>query len=227
LTASISNYIPPSFISSTVFTFSPGLASTQTVTASGNPVPNVCLASGSLGAHFSLGACGAGSLTISFDGSTSATVGDFPLSFSATSSVGSVTQSASVHVGTDVKIVSPAILNTTYNQNVNFTVVAAGVPKPALTIDPGVYLDGLTFVDNGNGTATISGVAGPATLLGPCVNGGYDPTTQNVLGSTNFTVDVETPEPASAGLCAAALAALFLRKGTRDRMRKKASGRSC
>jgi hypothetical protein len=40
---------------------------------------------------------------------------------------------------------------------------------------------------------------------------GYDPTTQDLLGSANFTVNVvETPEPASAGLCAAAIAVVFL-----------------
>jgi len=84
-----------------------------------------------------------------------------------------------------------------------------------LTIDPGgqtvdfglVLVTVLTpYTDPiGPHTGTITilgGVEGP---------GGYDPTTQDILGSANFTVNVvETPEPASAGLSLAAIALVFL-----------------
>jgi hypothetical protein len=201
---SLSPFTAPVFTGSTVLSFSPGLAGTQTITATGNPAPTICATAGSLGAHFSIPGCSTGSLTITFDGNSSVPVGDSALSFSATNSAGAASQQFGVHVGTDVKIISPAILNTAYNQHVNFTVIAAGVPRPKLTIDPGVDLDGLTFADNGNGTATISGVAGTATLLGPCENvagntcPGIHATSPGKSDFQIFTVEVGAPPSPTA-----------------------------
>jgi hypothetical protein len=202
VTVSISPYQAPAFTGSSVLTFSPGLPSTQTITATGNPTPSICLSAGSLPspADFNAQHCSNAPWTISFNGAKGITAGDYALTFSATNSAGSATESVSAHVGTDVKIISPATLSATYNQAVNFTVVAAGNPTPALTIDPGVNLDGLTFHDNGNGTATISGTAGPRTFLTGCT--GDCPGIHASNGLTSdfqvFIVEVGSPGNASA-----------------------------
>src|SRR5262249_36780343 len=72
-----------------------------------------------------------------------------------------------------------------------FTVATSGVPAPALLVTGGVLPSGVTFVDNGNGTATLSGT--PATGS----NGTYPLTISatNIVGSTSqsFTLTVANP----------------------------------
>ena len=56
---------------------------------------------------------------------------------------------------------SPPIRSTGWPAfRVSFLVVATGIPAPTLSMDPDFPLGGLTFKDNGNGTALISGTVG-------------------------------------------------------------------
>jgi hypothetical protein len=53
--------------------------------------------------------------------------------------------------------------------------------------------------------------SGTLTILGGEEGaGGYDPTTQNVLGSAQFNVNVQTPEPSTFAMMTAAAGLLFL-----------------
>ena len=67
-------------------------------------------------------------------------------------------QTYTISVGNQLKITSPGTLNATAGTPVNFTVTTTGSPRPTLSIDPEALVGGLTFKDNGNGTATIAGV---------------------------------------------------------------------
>jgi YVTN family beta-propeller protein len=87
------------------------------------------------------------------------------------------------------------------------TVTATGVPAPALT-QTGALPSGITFTDNGNGTATLSGIA-PAGTAGrypitiTAANGVGSPATQA------FTLTVTTKASAPAITSAPAAAATF------------------
>jgi hypothetical protein len=158
--AGISPLSPPGFTSPTTMVFSPGTPSTLTITAAGNPTPSVCLTSGTLTSDFTLNGgnnCGTGSFTLAFNGDSNATQQVYPLTLSAANSTAKVSQAFSVNVATQLKIISPSTLTVTVGLPVNFTVRTTGVPTPTLSTTEFPF-NGLTFKDNGNGTATVSGV---------------------------------------------------------------------
>jgi hypothetical protein len=204
VSVSLSTFSAPAFTGAASFAFAPGVASTQTITATGNPNPTICLTSSGLPPQFTVPSCSPSPLTITFNGNSNTPVGNYNLTFNASNAAGSTSGNFVARVGTDVKIISPAILNTSYNQPVNFTVVATGQPRPTFTIDSGVDLAGLTFRDNLNGTATISGTAGGATFFSPCVDiaGETCPRIRASNGITSdrqiFTVQVASPPVATA-----------------------------
>ncbi len=198
-TVSVSPFQAPGFSGPTVLSFSPGLPATYRIQATGDPAPQICPTVNALPAQIVVSPCTTSGFTISYDGAGSPAIGSFPLRLTATNTVGSRTQDYIVNVGTDVKIITPAILNTSFGQPVNFTIVAAGRPRPRFTLDPGVNLEGLSFRDNLDGTATISGTAGGATFFGPCeeIVGQTCPRIRASNGLTSdsqiFTVQVAGP----------------------------------
>ena len=90
----------------------------------------------------------------------------------------------------------------------NFTVTTAGYPAPSLGITSGALPSGLTFQDNGNGTATISGTPAANT------QGAY-PVTLTAANGTGtatqaFTITVaETPTISSADSATAVVGTAF------------------
>ena len=93
----------------------------------------------------------------------------------------------------------------------DFTVTATGIPAPAIT-ETGALPTGITFTDNGNGTATLSGIAAAGTtgsypITITASNGVGSPATQA------FTLTVTTaaspPAITSAPAAAATFGALF------------------
>src|SRR5439155_9968446 len=79
----------------------------------------------------------------------------------------------------------------------SFTVTTTGAPAPALT-ETGTLPAGVTFVNNGNGTATLSGTPAPSSvgvyaLTLKATNGIGSPATQA------FTLTVQAP-PSIANL---------------------------
>jgi len=161
VTAAFSTLAPPVVSGSTTLAFGPGIPSTQTITVIGNPTPAVCLSSGSLTADFSLngGNCGSGTFSIQFDGSLSTPTANHTITLSATNSVGTISIPVAIDVSPQLAIISSNTVGGRAGFPVNFLVVATGVPTPTLSLQNIDISDlGLTFKDNGNGTATISGV---------------------------------------------------------------------
>ncbi len=175
VTANLSVLTPPTVSGSTLLAFGPGIPSTQTISVIANPAATVCLSSGSLTADFSLngGSCGTGTFQIQFNGNRNAATHTYALKLFASNSLGNISIPVTVGVSPQLAIISPNVLNVTAGLPVNFTVVATGVPTPKLssTEFPAGNSSGnssaLNFKDNGDGTATISGVV-PYPQSGAC-----------------------------------------------------------
>ena len=202
--AGISAYSRPDFTSARTLVFSPGTPSTATITAAGNPTPSICPSSGTLpnlpsDFTFTGGLCGKGSLTLAFNGDINAAQQVYPLALQAANSFATISQTFSVNVATQLNIISPGTLNATAGVPVNFTVIATGNPTPKLSSNE-FPLAGLNFKDNGDGTATISGVVPfpqQTFCIMPCSIG---VTATNSQGSVTQYLQVNAGSPPLANL---------------------------
>ncbi len=129
-----------------------GRAFSFAVKATGSPAPTLS-ESGALPAGVTFTAGTAGAATIA---GTPAASGVFPITISATSTSGTVTQSFTLTVDQAPTITSATSYTATAGDPFSFTVTTTGYPVPTLT-ETGTLPAGVTFVANGNGTATISG----------------------------------------------------------------------
>jgi hypothetical protein len=79
----------------------------------------------------------------------------------------SATAQLAITVGSPPQITSASPARFTVGRAGTFTVTAGGFPAPSLTLDDAAWFaaqrTGLTFTDNGNGTATISGTPAAGT----------------------------------------------------------------
>ena len=175
--AQLTSYVNPTFTSSRVLAFGPGIPSTQTITVAGDPAPLVCITSSTLPGNFTLtgspflgtnncthfeGIQGFGTarINVAFDGLLNAAIGTYSLTLTGVTFLPAkteVSQTFTITVSPLLSIISPDTMNVTSGVPANFTVVATGTPTPTLSVD-GVDLGGMTFTDNRNGTATISGI---------------------------------------------------------------------
>jgi len=192
----------PAFTSANNTTFTVGSAGTFTVTATGTPTPAFS-ESGALPSGITFHDNGNGTATLA--GTPAANTGKvYNLTITATNTAGSNNQSFTLTVDQAPTITSANSTTFTVGSSSSFTVMTTGVPNPALS-ETGALPSGVTFVDNGNGTATLSGnpasgTAGsyPITIT---ANNGVTPNatqsftlTVNTLpvfssgGSTTFTV---------------------------------------
>jgi hypothetical protein len=132
-----------------------------TVTTAGSPTTaytTTVTHSGALPAGVSFSNNGNGTATLA--GTPSATSGGtYPITFTATNSAGTTTQSFVLTVSAAPKITSGATATATDGSSLTFTVKTSGAPAPALT-ESGTLPQGVTWVDNGNGTATLGGAPG-------------------------------------------------------------------
>ncbi len=135
-----------------------GRAFSFAVKTTGSPAPTLS-ESGALPAGVTFTAGTAGAATIA---GTPAASGVFPITISATSTSGTVTQSFTLTVDQAPTITSAASYAATAGDPFSFTVTTTGYPVPTLT-ETGTLPAGVTFVANGNGTATISGTPTAAT----------------------------------------------------------------
>jgi hypothetical protein len=118
-----------------------------------------------------------------------------------------VSQTFAINVAQQLSIISPSTMNVTSGVPANFTVVATGVPSPALTVD-GVDLGGMTFTDNHNGTATIAGIDSNTLNITSCFTSGGSGGQPCALVATNsqgtyrqpFLVNL-TPAPTAKLVC--------------------------
>src|SRR5208282_4586897 len=99
---------------------------------------------------------GDGTATISGT-ATSGSGGSYPLVLTATNATGAVTQSFTLGVDEAPTITSPATATFSTGVTGTYVVTTTGYPAPAITLATGTLPSGLSLVDNGDGTATISG----------------------------------------------------------------------
>jgi hypothetical protein len=177
---------PPSISSAASTTFVAGLAGSFTATASGYPAPS-----------FSETGILPSGVTMSSNGTLSGTPGAgtggiYSITITAANGVSpNGTQSFTLTVDQSPAITSSESATFTTGVAGSFTVTTTAYPTPALS-KTGVLPSGVTFVDNGNGTATLAGTPASGTA------GSYPLTIQVVNGVSpngmqSFTLTVNPP----------------------------------
>lgn len=179
----------PAFSSASNTTFTVGAAGTFTVTTTGFPAPSLT-ESGALPSGVTFTDNGNGTATLA--GTPAAGTGKtYAITFTANNGVGTnATQNFTLTVDQAPAITSANNATFTVSAAGSFTVTATGFPTSALT-ETGTLPSGVTFVDNGNGTGTLSGTPASGT------NGSYPISfsANNGIGSPasqNFTLTVNT-----------------------------------
>ncbi len=145
----------PSITSVNYAGFAIGVAGSFTVTTLGYPKPSLTEA-GPL--PNGLGFVDNGNGTGTLSGTPLVLVGgNFSISFTAQNGIGSpATQPFTIILGQQPAITSASSVAFTYGVPNSFTVTTTGFPTPSLS-EIGGLPAGVTFVDNGNGTGTLSG----------------------------------------------------------------------
>ena len=184
--------VAPAFTSAAATSGTEGQPLSFAISTSGSPLPTVTQA-GALpsGVYFSFLGNGVAVLTGT---PVSGTHGSYPLTFTATNSAGSVSQSFTLTVNPSSQT-APAITSANsadFKVGVagSFTVIATGTPTPTLSMW-GTLPGGVNFVDNGNGTGTLGGT--------PTISGNF-PISINATNSVssvsqNFTLRVAAANP--------------------------------
>lgn len=186
----------PSFTSLPSTTFTEGVAKTFDVTATGPPLPTITVV-GSLPAGFTfLSASDTGLLELSYDGTTMVGASEHSVLFRATNPRGSVDQNFTIQTGTELAFTSAATPTFFAGTFVSFLITTSGDPTPEIhlptTFIPGLgdvifqcLPCGLSLTDNGDGTATVSGIPTlNICFFNPCnitAENGIDTATQNFL----------------------------------------------
>ena len=143
----------PAITSASSTTFTVGVFGTFTVTTTGYPPPGI-MESGSLPGGVGFVDNGNGTGTLS---GTPTSGGVFSISFTASNGVGSnAVQAFTLTVDQAPSFTSANSAVFTIGVAGSFTVTTVGYPTPSL-MATGHIPTGLTFHDNGNGTATLSG----------------------------------------------------------------------
>jgi hypothetical protein len=169
----------PAITSANKTTFPFAAGDSFQVTTTGYPAPAIS-ESGALpmGVSFMDNHDGTGTLS-----GTPSTGGVFSISFTAANGIGSnATQSFTLTVNQPPAITSPNSAVFTIGAAGSFTVTTTGLPYPSIT-EAGPLPTGLTFVDNGNGTASLKGtplvlVGGDFSITVKAQNGVGSPATQ-------------------------------------------------
>ena len=143
----------PAITSATSTTFTTGASNSFTVTTTGYPASSLS-ESGAMpnGVMFTDNHNGTGTLS----GNPTAS-GVYNISFAAANGIGSnAVQSFTLTVNQAPAITSTNSTTFTVNASGSFTVTTTGYPTPSLS-ETGALPSGVTFVDNHNGTGTLSG----------------------------------------------------------------------
>ncbi len=177
----------PVFTSSSDTTAAVGAPFSFTVSANGNPEPNIT-ESGALPSGVTFAAGPAGSATISGTAAVG-TGGVYPLTLKATSSGGSASQAFKLTVDEASAITSAASATTNVGSALTFKVTTTGFPAASVT-ESGSLPSGMTFKASANGSATIkgtptAGTAGTYPLTIDASNGIGSPSTQDFVLTVN------------------------------------------
>jgi hypothetical protein len=203
----LTNAEAPSITSPPAATFSTGVASTYTVTTTGFPAATIT-ETGNLPSGLSFTDHGDGTAAISGSAATG-TAGTYPVTLSATNASGSTSTLAltiTVQAAAAPAITSGTVAFFTVNQAGAFAVSTTGSPVPAIT-ETGALPAGLSFTDNGNGTALLSGTgtATGTTDLAVTASNGISPAATQTLS----VVIGQAPAFTSASSAAAAAGSAF------------------
>jgi Domain of unknown function (DUF1929)/Glyoxal oxidase N-terminus/PKD domain/Putative Ig domain len=179
----------PTITSANSASFAVNSAGSFTVTTTGSPTPTLT-ESGALPSPVTFKDNGNGSATISGTPATG-TAGTYSITITASNGIGTpATQTFTLAVDQGLAITSANSTTFTVGTAGTFTVTTTGFPTPTLS-DSGSFPSPVTFKDNGNGTATISGT--PAT--GTAGTYAITITASNEVTSAatqNFTLTVAT-----------------------------------
>jgi large repetitive protein len=174
---------PPSITSAAGTTFTTGSAGSFTVTTSGSPNPSISESGGLDGLTFNDN--GNGTATLS---GTPTASGSFAITINASNGIApAASQSFTLTVDAAPAITSASSTTFTTGSAGSFTVTSTGNPNAGLS-ETGTLPTGVSFVDNGNGTATLAGtpsVSGSFHLTITATNGVGNPASQ----SFTLTVD--------------------------------------
>ncbi len=170
------------FSSATTARFGAGTSASFTVSATGAPPVTAITQTGTLPAGITFTDHGNGTATLAGTAPTG-TAGAFPLTFTASNGRSAPVQQAFVlTVGQLPAITSAAAVSFALGVSNTFTITATGAPLPAMS-RAGTLPAGISFADNGDGTATLSGTPGAGTTgqfpLTLTATSGVDSATQN------------------------------------------------
>ena len=200
-TAAYADNVAPSIVSASSTAFTVGsLTDTFTVQANGDPTPTIS-ESGALPSSLEFIDNGDGTATL--DGTADpGTAGSYPLTITATNGVApDATQDFLLTVNPQQNSITSGSVATFVEGLYNvFIVQATGDPTPNGISESGALPSGVSFTDNGNGTATLQGPADPGTagtypLTITATNGVVADATQN------FVLTVIPLPPAVNGEC--------------------------
>ncbi|HEX7460401.1 MAG TPA: putative Ig domain-containing protein, partial [Acidimicrobiales bacterium] len=168
------------------------------VTTTGSPTPAIT-ETGALPAGLTFTANGNGTALVS---GTPTAAGTTTLAVTAANGITpNATQTLSIIVGQGPAITSAASATATAGTAFSFTVTATGYPAPTLG-ETGALPAGVTFVSNGNGTATISGTP---TATG----GGSYPLTISAINGTGTATQAFTLDLTAAATITSAASTTF------------------
>ena len=193
----------PAITSAAAASFAVGSAGSFTVTTSGTPTPNAITAAGTLPSGVAFVSNGDGTATIS--GTPAAgTGGRYPVSIDASNGTVSTTQPFVLTVTEAVTITSPATARFVDGVSSSFAVTTAGgFPATAALTAVGALPAGLTFVDDGDGTATLAGTpTGGAASVTVTVTADNGTTTTQQLVIVVDVAPTVTTQPQSADVVA-------------------------
>ncbi len=172
---------PPTITSGGSTTFAVGTAGSFSVTTTGYPVPTVT-ETGTLPTGVTLTSTGTLSGT-----PAAGTGGAYPITITAANGTTNATQNFTLTVNQAPAITSANSTSFTSGSPGTFTVTTTGSPKSSLG-ESGPLPAGVTFTDNGNGTATISGTASAAASY-PITITAQNGIAPNATQSFTFTVN--------------------------------------
>ncbi len=167
---SVTRFGVPEFVDPGPLSFGIGVPASKKITTTFDPPAEVCWESGSLPSMPAppSGQCSTdGTYTLTYNGALNAPPASFTLRLRATNMFGTTRRDFTVNLSNVLAIVSPldcttftfgCYLPVEYGKPMSYKVVATGNPTPRLSLDTsGSDFTGLTFVDNGDGTGTLSG----------------------------------------------------------------------
>jgi hypothetical protein len=186
----------PTITSPATTTFTIGVAGTFAVTTSGSPVPSIVRTGSALPSGVTFVDNGNGTGTLSGT-PAAATNGSYALTFTASNgNLPNAVQGFTLVVitGTAPAITSAATTTFVVGVAGTFAVTATGAPVPSIVRTGSALPSGVTFVDHGNGTGTLSGTPAAGTngsyaLTFTAANGNPPPAVQS------FTLVVGIPGP--------------------------------